>query len=283
MPPIFSKWFKSKDNFIAETMFPISEKVALVTGALGGIGQEYIRALLQNNIKGVALVDINDACAEKFIEDLKKCFRGQRLFFIKADVTDLQQLEDAYKKTIDHFHHLDIVVNNAGVLDERNFERTLNINLIATIRSTYLAFNKYLKDFKGGDEAVVVNTSSIVGLMPYDCIPTYSLTKRGVITLGMVMGTKGHYERTKVKIITICPGGTETPMLDMYSDMPDELAEMSEGLMNESTFQSPEFLGKGLIKILHEATNGSVWICQNCQPATQVHIEKNNVLLKSKH
>lgn len=72
---------------------------------------------------------------------------------------------------------------------------------------------KYLPTYKGGEEGVIVNTSSVLGIDVEECLPYYCATKHALVGLGRAMGTNYHYERSKVKILTICPGITMTNLL----------------------------------------------------------------------
>lgn len=76
-----------------------------------------------------------------------------------------------------------------------------------------LGLEKYIPKYKTGAEGVIVNISSIVGLGPARPFPVYSATKHAVIGLGKSFGHHTHYEKTKVKVLTLCPGVTGTPLM----------------------------------------------------------------------
>lgn len=58
-----------------------------------------------------------------------------------------------------------------------------------------------------------MNISSIAALEVIPGIPMYTATKLAVLGIGRVFGHREHYQRTKVKVITVCPGATDTPLL----------------------------------------------------------------------
>ncbi|EGW10429.1 15-hydroxyprostaglandin dehydrogenase [NAD+] [Cricetulus griseus] len=108
----------------------VNGKVALVTGAAQGIGRAFAEALLHHGAK-VALVDWNLEVGIKCKAALDEQFESQKTLFVQCDVADQKQLRDTFRKVVDHFGRLDILVNNAGVNNEKNWEQTLQINLMA--------------------------------------------------------------------------------------------------------------------------------------------------------
>ncbi|XP_061850337.1 15-hydroxyprostaglandin dehydrogenase [NAD(+)] isoform X3 [Colius striatus] len=85
----------------------------------------------------VALLDRNSEAGQQSKAALDEQFEAQRTVFIQCDVTDQEQLKGAFKKVIEHFGRLDIVVNNAGVNNEKDWESTIQINLLAASMENY--------------------------------------------------------------------------------------------------------------------------------------------------
>lgn len=77
-----------------------------------------------------------------------------------------------------------------------------------------LALDKYIPKHKSGSEGVVINLSSIAGVMPVAGIPVYTATKFAILGLTFAWGLPRHYERTGVKVIGICPGITKTRLVE---------------------------------------------------------------------
>lgn len=63
-----------------------------------------------------------------------------------------------------------------------------------------------------GSEGVIVNMSSTIGLYGFAPFPVYSTTKSGILGLGMALSDDFHFDRTKVRVLTMCPGGTLTDL-----------------------------------------------------------------------
>ncbi|XP_017773993.1 PREDICTED: 15-hydroxyprostaglandin dehydrogenase [NAD(+)]-like [Nicrophorus vespilloides] len=244
-------------------MFDVRETVAIVTGALGGIGRELVKSLLKRNARGVVLLDIVDE-NEEFLKSLDVEFGGNKTLYLKVDVSDAKSVEDAFKKTIDRFGNLDIVVNNAGVLKQDDIDATVQINLLATIRISNLAFFNYLPKYKSGSEGVIVNIASIAGLVPMESTPVYAATKFGVVSYTQSMGTESHYKNFPVRLMAICPSATDTPIVNNINDYFKNLIDMSKMKM-----QPPEAVGEALAKVLAEGENGSVWVSKDNLPAIE--------------
>ncbi|XP_006821834.2 15-hydroxyprostaglandin dehydrogenase [NAD(+)]-like [Saccoglossus kowalevskii] len=142
----------------------IEGKVALITGAghVKGIGYAIVRQLLGKRVKGVGILDINDENGREVLDILQNEFGEHRVIYVNCDVTSKTDLEGAFEKVKTHFGRLDIVCNNAGIQNEVNWELTLNINLMGTIRGTYLALEHMGVNY-GGRGGIVINTASIAG------------------------------------------------------------------------------------------------------------------------
>ncbi|XP_017781885.1 PREDICTED: 15-hydroxyprostaglandin dehydrogenase [NAD(+)]-like [Nicrophorus vespilloides] len=243
-------------------MFNIEGTVAIVTGAVDSIGRDIVNSLLSNNAKGVALLDANDAQAEEFQASLDKEFGAKKTLFLKVDVTDFEKVKDAFKKCVDHFGNLDIVVNNADIIG--NIEMVIKINLLATIQISNFAFFDFLPKYRKGKEGVIINIASVVGLYPSHMLPDYSAAKQGVVAYTQALGVNGRYENAPVKVMALCPGVIDT---EIFVGVP----EYYQQFMRELDFicQPPGVVGKGLIKVLKEGSTGSIWVSKKNEPAIE--------------
>uniref|UniRef100_A0A8B9ZF06 15-hydroxyprostaglandin dehydrogenase [NAD(+)] n=1 Tax=Anas platyrhynchos TaxID=8839 RepID=A0A8B9ZF06_ANAPL len=230
----------------------VNGKVALVTGGAQGIGRAFVQALLGKGAK-VALLDRNLEAGQESKEALDEQFEAQRTVFIQCDVTDPEQLKGAFKKVIEHFGRLDI----------KDWESTIQINLTSVIRGTYLGL-EYMRKGNGGDGGVIINISSLAGLMPAAFQPVYCATKHGVIGFTRSIALAANIENYGVRLNTICPGFVNTPILQsidkeenmgQYFSYKDEIKNMMQfyGVMD------PSIIAEGLITIIEDDTlNGEV-------------------------
>jgi len=236
--------------------FNFSDKFALITGGASGIGLAYVKELLKNNIKGIAIVDFNDEIGNKVAVEL-----GNKTTFIRADVSNEKQLAAAFERAKSIFGKLDIVINNAGIMTDAIWRKEIEINSTAVVDGCLLGF-KHMGTNNGGNGGIIINTASIVGIEPLTSVPVYSATKAFVISLGRSFGVPFYEKLTNVKVFTICPGMTDTNLIPNVNVLPDfdGLKEYSRKIAYAHyTCQNADNVGKGLIYVINQGVNGTVW------------------------
>lgn len=72
---------------------------------------------------------------------------------------------------------------------------------------------KYLPQYRTRRDAIVMNIACAAGFEPDDIMPVYDATKSAIITLGKTLGTKLHFDRTGVTLLTVCPEYTYTSLI----------------------------------------------------------------------
>ncbi|KAF5303985.1 hypothetical protein FQA39_LY01770 [Lamprigera yunnana] len=178
-------------------MFNIAEKVALVTRGASVIGLACVKEFLKHGAKGITIADINKNSATRVIDDLNNVFGNDKLIFAEVDVTHKKQFDDGFILTVEKFRNLDILVNNVGVFDEQNWEKTIAINVNGYIIGNLLGFETYISKYKNGPEGVIINMCSRNSVDA----KRNTTTKFGVLGLSRSFGVKTHYERRKIKVI----------------------------------------------------------------------------------
>ncbi|XP_067003626.2 15-hydroxyprostaglandin dehydrogenase [NAD(+)] [Anabrus simplex] len=237
-------------------------KVALITGGASGIGLACSKILLANGAK-VAVCDRNPNALKEAKEDITKSFGENKAIFIEMDILDATSFEGAFKKTISHFTRLDILVNNAGTLDDINWEREIDLNLKGTVRGTLLGF-KYLGKDNGGNGGVILNVASIGGLDYFPTAPIFCASKSGIIALGRGLGQSFHHDRNGVRVITLCPGTTDTPLMRTCHKnvMDPNWQQILKDSIEKLPIRPPESVAKSFLKMIREAKNGDVWVSE---------------------
>ncbi|ELK17547.1 15-hydroxyprostaglandin dehydrogenase [NAD(+)] [Pteropus alecto] len=240
----------------------VNGKVALVTGAAQGIGRAIAEALLHKGAK-VALVDWNLEAGMKCKAALDEQFESQKTLFIQCDVADQDQLRGTFRKAVDYFGRLDILVNNAGVNNEKNWEKMLQINLVSVISGTYLGLD-YMSKQNGGEGGIVINMSSMAGLLPSAQLPVYCASKHGVVGFTRSAAMAANLMNSGVRMNAICPGFVNTPILEsidkeenmgQYIEYKDHLKDM----MKYSGILDPSMIANGLITLIEDdALNGAI-------------------------
>lgn len=231
-------------------------KAALITGAAQGLGKSYAEALLKKGCK-ICAADVNEEKLQATVREFQDIYGENNVMYAKCDVTKEHDLEETFKQAKSAFNRIDIVVNNAGVVDERNWERCLDINLAGVIRGTLLGL-KYLRKDLGGAGGSIVNVASMAGIFPVDYGPAYCASKHGVI--GYTRSWASHPEVVKngVRLLCLCPAYVKTDMLNYQPESPEDVARAQE-LMEAFGIMRVEEVSDAFIKLLEDSdNNGSV-------------------------
>ncbi|VDI73395.1 15-hydroxyprostaglandin dehydrogenase (NAD) [Mytilus galloprovincialis] len=136
-------------------------EAAIVTGAAQGIGKSIATSLLKQGYK-IFIFDLDSNLGQATAKDLCQKFGESKATFIKCDVTDKEQFIGAFNEAVKTCGHISVMVNNAGIADEFNFEKCIAVNLIGVIQGCNLAIDHMRKD-KGGIGGTIVNVASMAG------------------------------------------------------------------------------------------------------------------------
>ncbi|MEX0954179.1 MAG: SDR family oxidoreductase [Rhizobiaceae bacterium] len=198
-------------------------KIAIVTGAAGGIGYAIAERFLREGAK-VVFADIDADKGAGALSNLEKLGECR---FIKADVGKRLDVHNLVAATIEAFGDIDILVNNAGIvhgadfldLTEDDFDRVLRVNLKGTFL-TGQAVARFMveKVTKGGSAGVIVNMSSINAVFAIANQVPYSVSKGGVNQLTKVMALS--LAPHGIRVNAIGPGSIMTDMLASVNDDP---------------------------------------------------------------
>ena len=190
-------------------------KTALISGASRGIGAA-TAALM---INAGANVIIGDILKNKGEETAKKL--GSNAVFTSLNVTDEGDWSNAVELAVGKFGSLDILVNNAGLFLGRDFadisldewDRLASVNMTGVWLGTKVATDALAKSGAISNQgSVIVNISSVAGLVGSELDPLYSMTKGGVTlftkSTALNFGRKGY----KIRVNSVHPGVIETDM-----------------------------------------------------------------------
>ena len=205
-------------------------KVALITGAGGGLGEAYAKLFAS---EGAAIV-VNDlggprdgtgadlSMAQKVVNAIKAV--GGRAVANGADISTIAGGQSVLDDAIKHFGRADILVNNAGILldqsfakaTEAAFDKVLKVHLKGTFCTTLPVF-KWMRDNGGG---VIVNTSSTSGLIGNFGQYNYGAAKGGIWGLSNVLTIEGR--KYNIRIWTLAPAAMTrmTEDLARYKENP---------------------------------------------------------------
>ncbi|XP_002737713.1 15-hydroxyprostaglandin dehydrogenase [NAD(+)]-like [Saccoglossus kowalevskii] len=193
-------------------MLEMNGKVAIITGGADGIGEALADDFLNRQAKGVYIVDINEKKGQETLSSLKDKHGAGRIQFWKCDVRNTDELEGAFKDCLGQYGQLDIVCNNAGILNEYTRKLMIDINLTAVIEGTYLAV-KYMGTQNGGKGGVVVNSASILGLIPHNLSAVYAASKHGIVGFTRSVAFEPDLVSNGVRVVAICPTVVDTTLI----------------------------------------------------------------------
>jgi NAD(P)-dependent dehydrogenase (short-subunit alcohol dehydrogenase family) len=196
------------------TVFDLTGRKALVTGAAQGLGEGMAQALAAAGAH-VVVADVQDDIGPKVAEAL-----GEGHGFVHLDVTDDANWESAVADAVGQLGGLDIVVNNAGVeitslivdLDPAQVRKQLEVNLLGTALGIKHAFRAMRPGGAAGNGGAVVNVASVAATIAFPGISVYSATKSGVDRLTRVAAMEAGKLGYGVRVNCIYPGLVPTPM-----------------------------------------------------------------------
>lgn len=246
-------------------MYSIQDKTVLITGGGSGLGLNYAERLLQDGAKVVAIIDLEKSSTEVAVSQLEMEFGEGSTKYFPCDVSNAEQFEATFKKVWDTLGGLDILINNAGLLNDLKWQQTIGVNVNGVIQGSLLALD-YMGKHKGGKGGTIVNIASIVALQIFSEIPIYCTSKHTVLAFSRCI--QEHFDKTGVRILVLCPGATATSLLDEVTEKCLDFVEKNalKTAMDSLPVQSTQHVGRGMIQFLLKGENGAVWVIENKQP-----------------
>ena len=188
--------------------FKLENKVAIVTGGASGLGKSMGKALAEagaNLVIADMNLEVGQQTAKEFEEET-----GNKAIACKVDVTNVDQVNDMVKETMDTFGHIDILFNNAGINEHVDFEdmpyerwkKTMDVNL----NSMVLVTNAVGEVFREQKSGVIVNTPQPQA--------AYNTSKAAVIMLTKSLANE--WAKHNIRVNTIAPGYMKTELTKDY-------------------------------------------------------------------
>jgi D-sorbitol dehydrogenase (acceptor) len=193
-------------------MARLTDKVALVTGAAGGIGQAMMQRLAREGAHIVA-ADIDTGFAAETTKMVTGL--GRQIETLQIDVSRKADIDRMIQHTVERMGRLDILMNNAGVIrfqemheiTEADWDFVCNVNLKGAFFVMQAAARQMIQQGQGGK---IVNTASVSGKQPEPLFVHYGVSKAGVIS--MTKSAAVALGPHSITVNAICPGSTVTNM-----------------------------------------------------------------------
>lgn len=185
-------------------------KVAIVTGAASGMGKAIAEGYAQEGAK-VVVSDLNLDGASAVADGIKA--NGGEAIAVKTNVTSTEDLERLFKETKQAYGKLDVLVNNAGIMDgmepvgeisDERWDKVFAVNTTAVMRLMRMATAIFLEQGNG----VIVNNISAGGLYGARAGAAYTASKHAVV--GLTKNTAFMYADKNIRCNGIAPGAVAT-------------------------------------------------------------------------
>ena len=211
----------------------LTGKIAVVTGAGGGIGRATAVRLAQEKMKLVLFGGNNLAKLDetrRLVEQQTECLA------VPGNLTDLQAMDAMFEKMIDTWGGLDVLVNNAGMTLNAPFAETtveqFDAIMAINVRVPYFLTQKAIPYLKQSQAATVINIASVVAHAGYSGQSAYAASKHAL--LGFTKSLAAEHYNDNIRVHAIAPGGVYTDMVkiarpDLMPEgmiMPEDIAEI---------------------------------------------------------
>jgi NAD(P)-dependent dehydrogenase (short-subunit alcohol dehydrogenase family) len=224
-------------------------KVALVTGASGGIGRATARAFAASGAS-VVVSDVNADGGNETVALIAS--EGGNAIFQRCDVANGDDVKALVARAVAEYGRLDFAHNNAGInsmmADEYQddiWAKSLAINLTGVMMCMREEAEVMLKQGSGA----IVNTSSINGLVGNGAQPGYVATKHGVV--GLTRHGALRWANNGIRVNAVCPGVIETPMTAPLASNPD-MRKVLDGMTPMGRMGQPEEIAAAVL-----------WLCSD--------------------
>lgn len=211
-------------------------KVALITGAAGGIGKDVMTRLAS---EGASVIGF-DRNAERLSASIAAA-SADRGLALAGDVSDAASVEAAVAAAVARFGKIDILVNSAGVADadQRKLHEispeSWDLVQSVNVRGVFLMLRSVIPHMLANGGGAIVNLGSVASFRATPRASSY-VTSKGAILL-MTRAAAIDYAKDNIRVNVVCPGTTKT---DILAGLPDEVMQMLEGRAPQGRLGEPQ-------------------------------------------
>jgi NAD(P)-dependent dehydrogenase (short-subunit alcohol dehydrogenase family) len=222
-------------------------RVAVVTGAGSGNGLAIAIAYAREG-GSVAIGEYSEPRGEAAEAEIVRS--GGRAVFVPTDVRSWEDIDRLVSRTVEEFGRLDVIVNNAGVLDGyatcldtslELFEQVMAIN----VRGVFLGCKRALAEMVQAGYGKIVNIASVAGLVAMGGGTTYTMSKHAIV--GLTRQLACEYGPSGVRVNAICPGTIATNLrqnsMEILGGMAPEMSQAGVGAMSADRLRQVVPLG----------------------------------------
>lgn len=241
----------------------LKDKVVIVTGASSGIGRDTALLFAKKGANVVATARRKERLDE--IAETAKEFEGS-ITPLKGDMGKDEDLDNIIATTMDKFGRIDVLVNNAGVLDNFTplldvtddlWDWVIKINLTSPMKLSRKALEIMLEQKAGN----IINVSSVGGLYGARAGAAYTASKHGIV--GLSKNIAYMYAPQGIRCNVVCPGGVDTEMTEDMDAHPFGTERIMAGCGNTIRSGSSEELANTILFLASDNSsimNGTVTV-----------------------
>jgi NAD(P)-dependent dehydrogenase (short-subunit alcohol dehydrogenase family) len=234
----------------------LAGKITLVTGAGSGIGRASALAFAREGAR-VIVADVDIEGGEETLAQLRQA--GSNGLFVRTDVTDASSVAAMITETVAAYGRLDCAHNNAGIegpqvpLHEypvEAWDRVLAVNLTGVWLCMQHEIGQMLR--QGG--GAIVNTASIQGLIgAVSGICAYNASKHAVV--GLTKTAALEYAKQRIRVNAVCPGFTETPMIERLEGGDPVLAAQMAAMVPVGRYATAAEIAEAVVWLCSDAAS----------------------------
>ncbi|KAK3744866.1 hypothetical protein RRG08_050804 [Elysia crispata] len=235
----------------------LKTKNVFLTGGAQGLGRSYIDALLAAGARAF-FVDINATAGEKTEKEFQEKYGKESVKFQFADCSNFAKFEESFTAAVNFLGHVDLMVNNAAILNESKYQEMIYLNYTTLVKGTLIATEHMRKD-KGGKGGRIINISSDAGLETVLLGPVYAGTKHAVRAFTSCLAIAPDLDQQDIEYAVLCPCPAAT---DMFLNLDDNKVRHLHTLQPhvKKVITAPvECIQKGFMKLVTlEKINGAI-------------------------
>ncbi len=227
-------------------------KVALVTGAAGGIGRAAALAFGRAGAR-VVVADLSAEGGQQTADLIREA--GGEALFVKTNVAIASEVEAMVAAAVAEYGRIDCAFNNAGIEEEHLplgeseeavFDRIMAVN----VKGVWLCMKYQIRQMLKQGGGAIVNTASVAGLVGAPTQPIYAASKHAVV--GLTKTAAVEYGRAGIRVNSVCPGVINTLMLTRALEREPEREKRMRKVHPIGRFGEAD-----------EIANAAMWLCSD--------------------